>query len=430
MHCKRAEAVMSDDTEDGNVVDFKKEKEKLVADAVKHANGKGKKKDKEPTQGQTLLQLAQAAELFHSADGVGYADLMINGHRETWPIRSKGFKRWLARAFFESQGGAPSSEAPQTTLNVIEAKAHLDAPERKVHIRIAGLDDRLYLDLCNETWQAIEISAGGWCVTNSPPIRFRRAAGMKPLPTPLGGGHINELRAFLNVKTDAEFILAVAWALACLRDRGPYPVMAVQGEQGSAKSTFASIMRALVDPNTAPLRALPREDRDLFIAANNGHVLAFDNVSGLQFWISDTLCRLATGGGFSVRSLYTDSDEVLFDASRPMILNGIEDIVSRPDPADRSILLTLEAIPEDKRRPEGELSKAFDLARPRILGALLDAIAMGLRLLPETKLETLPRMADFALWITALRAGAVGGRRLRRSIPGQPRQRDRCRSRG
>jgi hypothetical protein len=146
---------------------------------------------------------------------------------------------------------------------------------------------------------------------------------------------------------------------------------------------------------------LPREDRDLFIAANNGHVLAFDNVSGLPGWISDTLCRLATGGGFAVRQLYTDQDEVLFDAARPMILNGIEEIVSRPDRADRAIFLTLDPIPEGKRRLERELWAAFEHERPQILGVLLDAIAYGLRMLPRTRLERLPRMADFALWATA-----------------------------
>jgi hypothetical protein len=177
--------------------------------------------------------------------------------------------------------------------------------------------------------------------------------------------------------------------------------MALSGEQGSAKSTFSAILRALLDPNTAPLRALPREDRDLFIAASNGHVLAFDNVSGLPAWISDTLCRLATGGGFAVRQLYTDQDEVLFDAVRPAILNGIEDIVTRPDLADRAVFLTLEPIPEERRRPEGELWAAFDAERPRILGALLDAVVAGLKRLPDTHLPKLPRMADFALWATA-----------------------------
>jgi hypothetical protein len=149
------------------------------------------------------------------------------------------------------------------------------------------------------------------------------------------------------------------------------------------------------------LRALPREDRDLFIAASNGHVLAFDNLSGLPAWISDTLCRLATGGGFAVRQLYTDQDEVLFDAARPIILNGIEEPVTRPDLADRAISLTLLPIPEEQRRPEQKLWAAFNAERPRILGVLLEAVVEGLKRLPTTRLEKLPRMADFALWVTA-----------------------------
>jgi hypothetical protein len=354
-----------------------------------------------PTQADILIDLAQSAELFHTPDGAGFADLDINGHRETWPIRAKGFRRWLARRFFEATGGAPSSEALQSALNVIEAKAHFDAPERVVHIRVGGLDDRLYLDLGDETWRAVEIDATGWRVIEEPPVRFRRAAGMQPLPVPVAGGSVETLRSFLNVQSNNDFVLVVAWALAALRNRGPYPVIALSGEQGSAKSTFSAILRALLDPNTAPLRALPREDRDLFIAARNGHVLAFDNVSGLPAWISDTLCRLATGGGFAVRQLYTDQDEVLFDATRPVILNGIEDIVTRPDLADRAVFLTLEPIPEERRRPEAELWAEFETERPRILGTLLDAVVEGLKRLPETHLPRFPRMADFALWASA-----------------------------
>src|SRR5262249_35725365 len=189
----------------------------------------------------------------------------------------------------------------------------------------------------------------------NPPVRFRRASGMQSLPVPIPGGSIAGLRVFVNVQADTGFVLLVAFALAVLRNRGPYPVIVLSGEQGSAKSTCLAILRALLDPNTAPLRALPREDRDLFIAATNAHVLAFDNVSGLPAWLSDTLCRLATGAGFAVRQLYTDGDEVLFDAARPVMLNGIEDIVTRPDLADRAVFLTLEPIPEDRRRPEQEL---------------------------------------------------------------------------
>ena len=365
------------------------------------AEESGKVGGRGPTQADILIDLAQTADLFHAPDGTGFADLGINGHRETWPIRAKGFRRWLARRFFEKTQGAPSSEALQSALNVIEAKAHFDAPERVVHVRVGGLEGKLYLDLGDEAWRVVEIDATGWRVIDNPPVRFRRASGMQPLPTPMPGGSVATLRSFLNVQSDTDFVLVVAWALAVLRNRGPYPVIVLSGEQGSAKSTFSAILRSLLDPNTAPLRALPREDRDLFIAACNGHVLAFDNVSGLPAWISDTLCRLATGGGFAVRQLYTDQDEVLFDAARPVILNGIEEIVTRPDLADRAVFLTLQPIPEEHRRPEQELWAAFDAERPRVLGVLLDAVVEGLKRLPETRLEKLPRMADFALWATA-----------------------------
>lgn len=354
-----------------------------------------------PTQADILIDLAGAADLFHSADGTAFSDLTINDHRETWPVRTKGFRRWLARQFYEQTGGAPSSEALQSALNVIEAKAHFDGPERPVFIRVGGFDGRLYLDLGDESWRAVEIDATGWQVIDEPPVRFRRAAGMQPLAVPAPGGSVEALRSFLNVQSDQDFVLVVAWALAVLRNKGPYPALVLSGEQGSAKSTFSAILRSLLDPNTAPLRALPREDRDLFIAASNGHVLAFDNVSGLPAWISDTLCRLATGGGFAVRQLYTDQDEVLFDAARPVILNGIEDIVTRPDLADRAVFLTLEPIPEERRRPEAELWAAFEAERARLVGVLLDAVVEGLKRLPHTQLPRLPRMADFALWASA-----------------------------
>jgi hypothetical protein len=116
-------------------------------EAIAEENGGMGRRD--PTQADILIDLAQSAELFHAADGTGFADLDINGHRETWAIRGRAFRRWLARRFFEATQGAPNSEALKSTLNVIEAKAHFDAPECMVHIRVGGLNGRLYLDLCD-----------------------------------------------------------------------------------------------------------------------------------------------------------------------------------------------------------------------------------------------------------------------------------------
>ena len=371
----------------------------------KTANGKAEQDKQTETQAQQLTQIATAgAALFHTPSGVGYADIIIKSHRETWAIRSKQFRQWLVREFYERDGAVPNSNAIQSALALIEAVAHFDGPEHKVSVRVAGYagdTGKLYLDLADPGWNAIEIDAKGWRLVGEPPVRFRRAAGMLPLPIPQRGGKINGLRRFLNVRDDTDFVLAVAWLLAALRDCGPYPVLALLGVHGAAKSSFATILRALVDPNTSPLRALSREDRDLFIAASNSHVLAFDNVSGLPNWTSDTLCRLATGGGFAVRQLYTDQDEVLFNSCRPILLNGIEDFITRPDLADRTIFEALQAIPEKERKAAQQLMAEFERERPKILGVLLDAVSCGLRRLPNVKLERLPRMADFARWATA-----------------------------
>jgi hypothetical protein len=164
------------------------------------------------------------------------------------------------------------------------------------------------------------------------------------------------------------------------------------------------------------------------IAANNSHMLAFDNLSGLPAWLSDGLCRLASGGSFAVRQLYTDDEEVLFKAARPTLLNGIEDIIGRSDLADRAILLTLGPIGEEQRRSETELWREFELARPAILGALLDAAAHGLRAVGSVHLGRLPRMADFALWATACETGLGPDPRLRSQPQGRDRGHHRRRS--
>jgi len=348
-----------------------------------------------------LANPCATAALFHTATGTAFIDIEIDGHRETWPVRGKQLRAWLRRRYYEQTGEALGGEAIRSMLDLLEARAQFDAPERTIHVRSAEHDGRIYLDLADKEWRAIEIGADGWRIIGSPPVRFRRAAGMLPLPVPQKGGPIDTLARFLNLPATNEFVLAVAWLLAALRPNGPYPILAVAGEQGSAKTALTKFLRALVDPNSAPTRALPREERDLMIAANNGHVLAYDNLSRLPSWLSDALCRLASGGGFGLRQLFTDENEILFHAIRPAILNGIEDVVCRADLTDRAVFLTLEPISDDRRRSEKELWREFENARPSILGALLDGAVHGLRKLPDIRLEKLPRMADFALWGSA-----------------------------
>jgi hypothetical protein len=212
------------------------------------------------------------------------------------------------------------------------------------------------------------------------------------------------LKKHINVDDD-EFLLLVGWLAAALRPTGPYPIMVLTGEQGSAKTTLARIVRKLVDPHASPLAGDPREPRDLMVAAHNGWVLALDNISTLPAWLSDNLCRLATGGGLHVRTLYSNDELSFLDATRPILLSGIDDFVRRGDLSDRSVYLHPPAIADDDRRRQCKLMAEFDRDHALILGALLDAVAGGLRMEPLIELPCLPRMADFAHFAEAVCQG-------------------------
>ena len=359
-------------------------------------------KGEDPTLVDLLVAIADEAELFRDAAQAAYATIQVDGHFETWPIRSKGFRLWLRRRLREEHGKAAYTEALQSAIEEVESKALFECPKMEVNVRVAEADGAVWLDLADDQWRTVRVTATEWTVVKEkPPVRFIRPRGVLPLPVPERGGCIGDLRPFLNVRDEGDFVLLVSWLLACLRRRGPFPVLNVNGEQGSAKSTLQRLLRNLVDPNTAPLRSEPKEVRDLVISASNSWIQAFDNISHIPPWLSDALCRLSTGGGFATRELYLNCEEVIFDAQRPVAINGIMDLASRSDLLDRSLNITLSAIPEDQRRDERSLRQAFETARPRILGALLGAVSAGLANEANVHLDRLPRMADFALWIVA-----------------------------
>lgn len=345
-------------------------------------------------------------ELFHAPDGeTAYAVVPVREHRETWPVRSRGFKGWLAHRFYAKHGKPPNAQALTDALGVLEARARFDGPAVEVAVRVAGFDGAIYLDLANEAWDAVEVTPTGWRIVRDPPVRFRRPKGLLPLPTPVRGGRVMDLQPFLNLGSEADWTLTVAWLLAALRPTGPYPVLVLHGEQGTGKSTNARVLRSLIDPNSAPLRGDPIDSRDVVIAANNGWLLVYDNLSHLPGWLSDVLSRLATGGGFATRELYSDADEVLFQSQRPTLLNGIDELVTRGDLLDRSLLLYLPKLSPTGRSSERAFWAAFEAVRPRLFGALLTVVGTALADLPAVRLADPPRLADFAEWVTAAERG-------------------------
>lgn len=356
--------------------------------------------DKTP-QRDLIVACAAEVEFWHDADGAGYATVAVRDHHEHYRIRSKSFRDWLGYRFYKKHDGAPSAQAMQDALAVLGAKARFDCEQFIPAIRIGHHGGTVYLDLADADWRSVEITHAGWQVVGSAPVRFIRPRGLRQLPAPVAGGDLQELERFLNVETEGDLKLILGWLVMAFSPRGPYPILVLNGEQGAAKSTTARALRSIVDPSEAPLRSPPREERDMLVAARNGWVIALDNLSNVKEWQADALCRIATGGGYAARALYTDSDEILFEAMRPVILNGIPDLASRPDLADRALILKLPNIDRTKRRPEVAFWCDFDEAAGRILAFMLDAVSTALARRDDITLQEVPRMGDFAIWAEA-----------------------------
>lgn len=378
--------------------------EAIARKAVEEAQSRaGGSVGRGPSQATLIVSIvtASGAELFHDPEGTPFVTLRVGSHQETWPLRSRQYKDYLSAQYHAQYQATPGTQALNDALNTLGGMSRFAGKEHPVYVRIAEHEGAIYLFLADEEWRSVKVSSAGWEVVASAsvPVKFRRPKGMLTLPAPVRGGNFEGLRDLLNLLDDDQFMLIMAWLVAALRPRGPFPILDLSGEQGSAKSTTARLLRRLIDPNKAPLRTEPREERDLAIAASNGLVVAYDNLSYIPPWFSDALCRLSTGGGFGTRTLYENDEETLFDYMRPSVFTAIVEAAVRGDLLDRT--LTVNLPPVATRRTETDLEAAFLNIWPATLGALLDAVSTALRNLQTTKLDKLPRMADFALWVEA-----------------------------
>jgi len=353
------------------------------------------------------LLVAEGVELFHDQVGDTFAVVPVGEHREIWPCRGRHLKRWLAGRLWQAEGKAAGSEALSAALNVIEAQARFDGTERELHNRVALHEGAIWYDLADRDWRAVRITARGWEIVTDPPVLFRRYSHQRPQVEPVRGGNLHDLRRFVNLRDGAQFLLCEVYLVSCFIPDFPHPIPDVHGGQGTAKTTLLRILRRLIDPSAVEVLSLPH-DRTEFVQQLAHHWTPYyDNITDLSAWASDALCRASTGEGFTKRELYSDDDDVIYQFRRCPGLNGINVAARRPDLLERCLLLELDAIPKDRRRPEKQLWREFEEARPRLLGAIFDALSRAMALLDSVHLPELPRMADFAVWGCAI-AEAIG----------------------
>jgi hypothetical protein len=375
-----------------------------------HASSTGDEENSQEEESalQVLLRLGSTARLCRSGDGGLHAQVPVGDRHEIHGVKSDGFRDWLIDGYFAERGEPASVAAIARVVGLLEARARFGGGEPSVFIRVGGGSDSKgsahFLDLGDSSGAAIRICAGGWEVVHRPEIKFQRPEGLLPLPVPERGGSIELLRPYVNV-TDDGFRLLIAWITAALRPVGPYPILSLHGEQGSAKSTLARIVGLLIDPQACPLLGDPGSARDLMATAVNGWLLAYDNLTAIPDWLSDSLCRLVYGAGLASRALFSERSCSRTHSQRPVLVNGIEDFMQKSDLVDRTVFLHLPSISQNRRRDEEEFWSGFRAEHAQIFGAVLDALVAGLRERPSVRLARLPRMADFALWGEAVCRG-------------------------
>jgi hypothetical protein len=359
------------------------------------------------SQTDAMVEMVGSCELWHSETGNGYITIRDSGPPRNLPITHADFKGWLTINLRKVNGKAPNNSALEETVRELNAIARFERPEYQTWLRVGQSVDRskVYLDLGRPDWKVVEIDAVGWRLIDEAPIKFRRSNG-KELPIPQGGGSIDLLRDFLNVGDD-EFMLVVCWLLKCFLPDVAFPILWLAGEQGTAKTTALQVCRSLVDPAKAMVRSMARTEDNLMVAALNNWVVTADNLSHVDDDMSDALCRLATKGGLSKRTHYTDGDEFTIDAMRPQLYSGISLGSQRPDWLSRLVYVKLQPIPDGKRMTERRFWAKFNTAWGSILGVLLDGVSMGLRRIDEVENRVeagelmIPRLGDFCTWVMA-----------------------------
>ncbi len=307
---------------------------------------------------------------YHTRDGRVFVDVTTNGQRKTMDVESKDFFRFLTGAYYRYTKEAPAPDAVRSASKVFDAEGEHDGPERIVSLRIARHEESILLNLARPDGRVVEIHNNGYrIVTNPPGVRFESAPLARPLPLPdkaKDDDGLKQLRELFNLPEDDDdtWLLLLGWIVSTFWPEGPFPILSITGEQGAAKSTATKWARGIVDPCTAGMRSLPRKQEDLFIHADGSHILAFDNVSSIQPWLSDALCILSTGGGLGRRSLYQNRHETAFEAQKPVIINGITEFATRPDLLDRCVLVHLAAIPKTERKQPSVMTGDFEKALP------------------------------------------------------------------
>lgn len=343
------------------------------------------------------LAIAEGAECFTDQLGKSWVWLPSptpSPHHEALRLESRTFLRKLS-ALIESRPDITEKPTKLLLKKAVEALdlSALTTTERSLHTRMTWEDEAIYIDRVDADWKVIRVTASGWSEETPAHPRFYRTAHQRELPSPITGGDHQPLFDYLAINDPAQQLLALAWILSAYHPGISSPILLVVGPPGSAKTTRCRRLRSLIDPSHVDLLG-DIELGQIFHTFQNHAVPVFENVGTFDRKTADAFCRAVTGAATERRKLFTDSEQVLFNYRRSVIINSLAPPSTRPDFLDRCLLLHCERLAHFQ--PLKQLDAAFEKERSAILGGLLDLLAKTLALLDDTCPPSEFRLADFA----------------------------------
>lgn len=382
----------------------------MESNNANHYSNKNKADESQETKGtaaQLVIDsiLSSDAVLFH--DQYKRAYISPHGHGgEILRLNSEEFSSWIYKSYWEKRKKPLPRDADRQIVQVLTALARFDGPLHHLEIRLAREDDELWYDLADGS--AIRVTDKTWEVVQNPPILFRRVQQLAQVQ-PERGQIVEHLLNYVNIDDEEEKLLFLVFVVSAFIPGFPHPLLILHGSQGAGKTTPMRVIKELVDPSVIQGTPLPTHVAEFVQLADHHAFLFFDNLSNLPTRMSDALARAATGDSFSKRKLYADDDDVTYYIRKTMSLNGINQVITKPDLLDRSILIKMKRIAPEQRLPEKDFWAAFHNDKPQILGAIFDVLVKALALYPTIELSEVPRMADFTHWGCAIAEAAGYG---------------------
>lgn len=356
-------------------------------------------------QGIALLydELAPKIPLYLDQTKETYAHVTYENMKKLVKVTSTDFKHYIRReARNFSDGAIIGADALNQVVNQFDADAHQSGKPVALANRIAWNGNDIVYDMTDEQGTVIRINEHGWRLDESNQALFKREVHQLPQVIPVKGGSITEFLKLFSLTEDQKILIAV-WLVYMLVPDVPKPILYVQAEKGSGKSDFTRSLRSIVDPSTLPSLKEPNNEDRLVNQLYHNYLPLFDNINYMPRWFIRLCCTTATGESDERRKLFTDDDAFILTFTRPIIINAINRLaIDYPDFQDRTVLMKLNRIPEERRVEHSVFVDKVETLKPQVLGEMLDALSKAMALKPSISLGKLPRMADFATWGCAI----------------------------